>query len=189
MGQADKVFLNLAGEFAVASELNRRRVLASVTYGASKSADIFAMDENMSRLVRIEVKATDKNRWPVGHRAVDPNAISKDVVWLLVNFPKPLDGSRHSEQARGACAPRFYVLGSRELSELVSKRTAEYVERYQKRYGKKPDLDKGVPNITAKEIGDYEGRWETITKRLIPPSTASPPRPRSRSARRPRLRA
>ena len=36
MGQERKSFLNLAGEFAVASELNRRGVHAAVTYGTSK---------------------------------------------------------------------------------------------------------------------------------------------------------
>ena len=39
MGQERKSFLNLAGEFAVASELNRRGVHAAVTYGTSKRAD------------------------------------------------------------------------------------------------------------------------------------------------------
>ena len=46
MGQERKSFLNLAGEFAVASELNRRGVHAAVTYGTSKRADIFAMADS-----------------------------------------------------------------------------------------------------------------------------------------------
>jgi len=62
MPQEDKAFLNLAGEFAVASELNRRRVLASVTYGASKCADVFALSPDMTRVVRIEVKATNPKK-------------------------------------------------------------------------------------------------------------------------------
>ena len=69
MAQAEKAFLNLAGEFAVASELNRRRVLSSVTYGAAKSADVFAMNADMTKVVRIEVKTTDKRKWPIGDRA------------------------------------------------------------------------------------------------------------------------
>jgi hypothetical protein len=60
--QRDKIFLNMARGFAVASELNRRHVLASVTYGASKSADIFALDDDMRRVVRIELKTTDKKK-------------------------------------------------------------------------------------------------------------------------------
>ena len=41
MGQERKSFLCLAGEFAVASELNRRGVHAAVTYGTSPPARAF----------------------------------------------------------------------------------------------------------------------------------------------------
>jgi hypothetical protein len=81
MPQEDKIFLNLAGEFAVASELNRRRVLASVTYGASKSADIFAVNPDMTRIVRIEVKTTQKGKWPIGEKAEQSAASSPRALW------------------------------------------------------------------------------------------------------------
>lgn len=71
MPQEDRIFLNLTGEFAVASELNRRRILASVTYGASKSFDIFAANRDMTRIVRIEVKTTEKRKWPIGSKATE----------------------------------------------------------------------------------------------------------------------
>jgi hypothetical protein len=93
MSQDDKMFLNLAGEFAVASELNRRRVLASVTYGASKSADIFATNRDMTQIVRIEVKTTEKGKWPIGGKATKLTPQSADVLWVLVLLPSPLSGS------------------------------------------------------------------------------------------------
>src|SRR2546425_3190029 len=109
MAQQDKVFLNLAGEFAVASELNRRRVLASVTYGASKSADVFAMNPDMTRIVRVEVKTTDKHKWPVGEKATQVTPHSSDVFWVLVQLPAPLDmpakGEAH-QIGRASCRER-----------------------------------------------------------------------------------
>jgi hypothetical protein len=81
MSNEHRIVLNLAGEFAVASELNRRRILASVTYGSSKSADVFAMSPDMRRVVRIEVKTTDKGKWPIGNKAIRVDANSDDVIW------------------------------------------------------------------------------------------------------------
>ncbi len=62
MANDTKVFTNLAGEFLVAAELNRRHILCSVTYGAAKSADVFAFSDDSGRVVRVEVKSTDKMR-------------------------------------------------------------------------------------------------------------------------------
>ena len=37
VSQDDKNFMSMAGEFLVAAELNRRRILSAVTYGLRKS--------------------------------------------------------------------------------------------------------------------------------------------------------
>ena len=82
MGQERKSFLNLAGEFAVASELNRRGVHAAVTYGTSKRADIFAMADSRDRVVRIEVKCSGQRKWLIGTRgASPPTQESSRVRW------------------------------------------------------------------------------------------------------------
>jgi len=93
--QDGKAFLNMAGEFAVASELNRRSILASVTSGSSKSADVFALTADMKRVVRIEVKTTDKEKWPIGRRGTQSEP-APDVVWILVRLPPPLDAQPHA---------------------------------------------------------------------------------------------
>ncbi len=166
MPQEDKIFLNLAGEFAVASELNRRRVLASVTYGASKSADIFAVNRDMTRIVRIEVKTTQKVKWPIGEKATKPNPSSADVIWVLVLMPDPLVGSTADHAQRGAHAPRFFVLTAQEIYGAYKGPADQFNAGYQIRHGKPFDESRGVPNVRLQDVENFEGQWEKVVSRL-----------------------
>ena len=166
MPQQDKIFLNLAGEFAVASELNRRRVLASVTYGASKSADIFATNRDMTRIVRIEVKTTEKAKWPIGEKATKVTPQSADVLWVFVLLPSPLSGSATDDAQRGAHAPRFFVLSAQELFAAYKEGADRFLTSYQARHGKPFDESQGVPNVRLQQVESFEGQWEKIVLRL-----------------------
>lgn len=165
--QEDKVFLNLAGEFAVASELNRRRVLASVTYGASKSADVFALSRDLNRVVRIEVKAAPKRarrRWIIGEKGTRPLGASADVFWVLVLFPEPIGGPPDQVQ-RGEQAPRFFVLSPKEVYDAWRIEADEF-DQSRIRRGLGPFTGRGVPGVRLNDIGPHEGRWGKILSRL-----------------------
>ena len=166
MSQEDKIFLNLAGEFAVASELNRRRVLASVTYGASKSADVFAVSRDMTRVVRIEVKTTQARKWPIGQKATKVTSGSADVFWVFVRLPIPLDGSPSDDAKCGQHAPRFFVVTAEELHTVWRKETEPYLAAYHGRHGKSFDESRGVPNVSLQSVEPYEGQWRKIISRL-----------------------
>ena len=56
----DKYYLNLASEYRVASELLRRGIFATITYGNKKGADIYALGSNRSVAI-IEVKASNSS--------------------------------------------------------------------------------------------------------------------------------
>jgi hypothetical protein len=165
MAQEDKVFLNLAGEFAVASELNRRRVLASVTYGASKSADVFAMNADMTRVIRIEVKTTQTSRWPVGERATRLSARTSEVFWVLVHLPSPLNARPTDESHRGRHSPRYFVLSAEEMLTVWKKGHDEYCDGYKARHGSE-FAGIGVPTVTLEAVASFENRWSTIRESL-----------------------
>jgi hypothetical protein len=153
--QKDRIFLNMAGEFAVASELNRRHVLASVTYGASKAADIFALSERMQRVVRIEVKTTDKKQWPLGKHIITSSQ-PPDVFWVLVYLPPPNQ------------PPKFFVFSAQEIHEIWRKNTSEFERRYEDKHGHKYDQSLGVPNVKFDDLVlPYEGQWDKIKDRLL----------------------
>ncbi|MGC0771342.1 MAG: hypothetical protein WB543_00295 [Candidatus Acidiferrum sp.] len=148
----DKSFLSIAGEFAVASELNRRHILASVTYGASKAADIFALDDNMRRVVRIEVKTTDKRRWVLSKKVAAPP--SREVFWVLVQLPPP------------GQPPRFFVFSAQEIHGIWQKDTDEYKRKYEIKNGRRFESF-GVAGINLEDrVLAYENCWDKITNGL-----------------------
>lgn len=149
MGQEDKSFINLAGEFLVAGELNRRRVLASVTYGESKRADIFAFSSDEKRFARIEVKATDKRRWPVGARALNAKSAKDGVFWVLVHLP--IDDA----------LPEYFIFSGRELVDLASRQDKAYKSCYKVKNGK-DFTGRGVPALRYNDVIAYQNRWQTI---------------------------
>jgi hypothetical protein len=162
MAQEQKVFLNLAGEFAVASELNRRQCLASVTYGAAKSADVFALSPDFARVIRVEVKATDKKKWPIGRRGSDPAAPRQGVYWVFVQFPPPLSGAIKSNEERGVHAPRFFILTAHEVYQVWREEVAPYHAAYLAKHNREFDETTGVPNISLAAVAPFESRWEKI---------------------------
>ena len=156
MSQEEKIFLNMAGEFAVASELNRRQVLASVTYGSSKSADIFAVNREMTRVVRIEVKTTGLRKWPIGTKATDLTPNYADLFWVLVLLPVAHNGLPIIDEAqRGRHAPRFFVLSAEELYGVWKREARLYEERYRSRHGH-PFQGLGVPNVSLEGVEQHE---------------------------------
>lgn len=151
MSQERKAYLNLAGEFLVAGELNRRRVAASITYGASKQADIFAFSPESRRLARIEVKASDKGRWPIGARAFARENEDAGIFWVLVHLPGESE------------APEYYVFTGKELSEQVRARHGEYTDRYRTKHGREFE-GLGVPGLERKLVGEYRDKWDKIVR-------------------------
>ena len=101
--------------YAVAAELSRLGLIASVTARNAKGADILVTDEACQRAFSVQVKS-DRSRpsWLVGKEL----PVSKSHIFVFVYFPK--EGE-----------PEFYVVPSR-VTERVRKdkdRKMPYVQR------------------------------------------------------------
>lgn len=154
MTQEEKHFLNLAGEFLVAGELNRRSVACSVTYGFSKQADIIAFADDRRRTIWIEVKTTSKQEFIVGAKALATTLVSPDVFWVLVHVPE--DTTK---------PPRYFVLTSAELCKRASAKFKEYNDRYREKHGH--DYSKpGVHKLALSDVTDCESLWDVLIKEL-----------------------
>lgn len=114
--QEDKQFIQMAGEFGVVSELFRREIQATITYGNSKSADVFVIASGGDRAAKIEVKSSVKKGWIVDDRALE----AKDhVIWVFVHFPKPSEAFSPAQVAEvGKSASRYHVLTSVEVKDM-----------------------------------------------------------------------
>jgi hypothetical protein len=154
MSHESKSFLNLAGEFLVAGELNRRKIAASITYGSSKQADIFAFSKDRMKLARVEVKATDKKSWLVGTRSLSRRNTRDGIFWVLVQF------SRWRKDP-----PLFYVLSGHEISQVARQHQNEYRRRHREQHGH-DYAENSVPSVSPKDLTEHLGCWSKITKYL-----------------------
>ena len=55
--------LSLAGEYRVCSELNKRGIFATVTYGNYKGVDVYAISDRKARALKIEVKTSQRENF------------------------------------------------------------------------------------------------------------------------------
>ena len=149
--QAEKYHLAMAGEYFVAAHLQRRGLLASVTYGNAKRADVVAFSDSSDRVIVIEVKTTGKPEWTFSGRI----STKSEKPWVFVHLPKD------SEEP-----PKFFVLTQSQLHAILAPLDEEwcrkYKEKHDREYGDKP----WVVNISPKLLADYENKWGAIIDQL-----------------------
>ena len=148
--------LSLAGEYRVCSELNKRCVFATITYGNRKSVDIYAISDRHERAVKIEVKTSQKRKFVTGigqKQKGSANGPHAPDFWVLVQVRRGPDG---------CYTERFFVLTHREICRKQTARNREYEKRYVARNRKKPDISRGVDNVTIADVEKYEDQWSKI---------------------------
>ena len=87
--RVDGQMTGLAGEFFVAAELLKRNLQVSVTFGNTKSIDLFALNEN-GHTYTIQVKSVrTRNYFPITRTAINPKQV---YVFVILNQPgQPVD--------------------------------------------------------------------------------------------------
>lgn len=152
--QSYKYSLGLSGEFIVASKLQKMGIIASVTYGNAKKADVIAFSkpnkDGLSNALSIEVKSTSRKEWPVG--GVIPPRSSKP--WVFVLFPE-----NDTDQ------PRYFLLKQSELHRILKKRNTEYKHNYKMKHGKE-STGRAVMKLKREKALKYENRWSIIIDKL-----------------------
>ena len=134
-----------AGEYAVASELNRRGFDTVTFTGNMPEIDLIALTPEKKAL-RIQVKSQTGSGWLVNvdERLKEPQP---DMFWALVLLPKAEDEP-----------PRFWIISDKQMREKV----------IQKRYEEKIHLfAPGRPRwckIEMWRVADFEGGWSRLTQ-------------------------
>lgn len=166
MTKIDSYYLNLAGEYRICSELNKRGVFATITYGHRKGADVYAIGNRIAR--RIEVKTSRKNQFvtSITQKGLQDSPDAPHF-WALV-LMKPL--------SNGSFEERFFILSHDEIVAVQNSRNAAYASKYQQKRGSLPDFSKGVDNVLLADVEPYEDRWEKILS-MIREDSAGPAPP------------
>ena len=159
--QQRKYNLSLAGEFFVAAELLHRNVMASVTYGNAKKADVVAFSPETSNAQVIEVKSTSAEKWVVGNKNPEPT----EALWVLVNIPEDPGEER-----------RYFILTAREIHSILKPGEVEYRRKYIERHGHEPtgrgvysvrlDQVDGTKPVDESHMQSCKNEWRKITDRI-----------------------
>jgi hypothetical protein len=106
----------------------------------------------MRRVVRIELKTTDKKKWVLGNAVSElPSA---DVFWVLVQLSPP------------GQPPKFFVFSAQEIHDIGRKNQDEYERGYETRHRQKFE-GPGVPNVLLDaRVLACEGGSQVGSKRL-----------------------
>ncbi len=165
MAKIPSYLLNLAGEYRVCSELNKRGVFATVTYGNRKSVDLYAISDRHAHSLKIEVKSAQQNRFVtnITRKGLANDRAAPDF-WVLFQI-RP-DGMTKFKE-------RFFVLTHKEICEVQKGRNRAYRKKYFKKHRRHFDQSKGVDGVTVAAIARFEDQWSKIVKRLGGPATVS----------------
>jgi hypothetical protein len=159
----DKYHLSLAGEYRVASELLKRGLNATVTFGHAKSADVIAYGANRKATV-IEVKTSQQKNFVTGfyNKFRAPEDEHPDF-WVLVQVRREPDVDS---------TERFFILSHAELSIVQARRNRAYllnrsVIREDQNlswndYYRLTNDRHGVDNVLLTDVQPYEDDWGKI---------------------------
>jgi hypothetical protein len=131
----------------VASEILKRGVFATITYGNKKGADIYAVGPNRKTAV-IEVKASNSSRFVTGfYQKYHNEEMEHPDFWVLYSL-----GNCDQEE--------FYVLTQEEMAKAQGERNhpgarLTWVEHAQ-------SVQKGVDNVLAKDLQSHKSAWQKI---------------------------
>lgn len=161
----DKYHLSLAGEYRVASELLKRGLNATVTFGHAKSADVIAYGSNRKATV-IEVKTTQQKKFVTSfyNKYKTPEHEHPDF-WVFVQIQAEPDHN---------FTERFFILSHAELSIIQAKCNRAYRIRcgdvtkrqrlsWEDHYRLTNDA-RGVDNVKLPVVEEYEDKWDKIVK-------------------------
>jgi hypothetical protein len=162
MAKLPSYLLNLAGEYRVCSELNKRGVFATITYGNRKGVDIYAISDTKNRALKIEVKTSQHGRFVTGiaQKDLETSPYAPDF-WVLCDIKA--DDS-------GTFAERFFILDHATICRIQKARNQKYADKYISKHGKAPDPKGGVDNVIINDVEKYEDQWTRIVKRVKAPA-------------------
>jgi len=164
----EKYFLSLAGEYRVASELLKRNLNATVTFGHAKSADVIAYSSNRKAVV-IEVKTSQEKNIPTlfYNKYATPQQEHPDF-WVLVQII--VDESHNFKD-------RFFILSHLELSKVQAKCNRAYrLRRGDIHKGQRVSWQmhhlltteaRGFDKVPVVDIEKYENQWDKIMNACI----------------------
>jgi hypothetical protein len=146
--------LSLAGEYRVCSELNKRGIFATITYGNRKSVDVYAIGDRQRQALKIEVKTGQKKNFVtnITQKGLTDSPDAPDF-WVLVHI---------NHDGKGKFIERFFVLTHKEICEKQDAVNQKYLKGYLARHGREFNMSDGVDEMAVTDVEQYEDQWSKI---------------------------
>ena len=141
----------MAGEYFAAAQLQRLGLMASITYGNAKRADVIAFSEFSDRVVVVEVKTTRQPEWTFSGRITTRS----DKPWVFAYLPE-----------KNEDPPRFFVLTQSDLYAILDPLDEEYCRKYKEKHGYEFGDRIWIVNIDKVLLKDHENKWGAIKEQL-----------------------
>jgi hypothetical protein len=159
MARIPPYLLSIAGEYRVCSELNKRGVFATVTYGNRKQVDVYAISDRNERALKIEVKTSQRKNFVTGitQKELADSADAPDF-WVLFQILRESDGKFKE---------RFFVLSHVEICDAQKERNRLFDDKYFAKHGSHYDMSEGVDSVLVENVEKlHEDKWEKIVERI-----------------------
>jgi len=154
----DHTQIGLAGEYYVLAQLAHRGLVGALTLSNTKGVDIFVMGADAKRVVKIEVKTTQKASWreslfgeerfymwPMGKKHETLTDKSLFYVFVLLSVPEE--------------KPRFFIVSSEVVAKYVRWQHKQRLKS-RKQPGKEISLRKF--RIKLSDPDGHEDNWGLI---------------------------
>jgi hypothetical protein len=163
MARIPKYPLSLAGEYRICSELNKRGIFATVTYGNRKDVDVYAIGDKHTA-IKTEVKTSQQGNFvtSITQKHSDSDPLAPDF-WVLFQIQPDEDKSFKE---------RFFVFTNEEICAAQRVRNQIYGKKYLERHGNEPDFSVGVDNLPIADVAQFENQWSKIVDRIGGPAEA-----------------
>ncbi len=137
----------VAGEYAVAMELSKRGIIATVTLRNTKGIDILASNDDGSKTVSIQVKTSKNNakKWILSEKS--ETQVSDTFFYVFVNID--LDGTDIS----------FHIVPSRIVASFISKNHKDWISSPGKNG---QDRNDSSIRIFLDKESEYLNRWDLL---------------------------
>lgn len=154
----DKYHLNLAGEYRVCSELLKRGIFATVTFGNMKGADVVAVGPNR-RAAIVEVKSSQQRNFVTSfYQKYKTPEQEHPTFWVLFSV-----GGKEDPPVE-----RLFVLTHAELAEIQAGRNKCEGLSYKERVRR---VTKGVDNVKIVDVEGHEDAWDKIVQFCSEPNS------------------
>jgi hypothetical protein len=160
-----KILKGAAGVHFVVAQLSLQGWVALLTTRNLKAFDIVAFQQNLSKVVFLQVKSTDqpKSGWLVYTIPTDENwqddlkksvSVGDNFFFIFVELP-----------TRDKVEPSFYIVPSREVADMLIQDITAWLDKHK---GSKPAMQAlawGYGGLTPEIRRKYQNNWVLLTDR------------------------